>query len=186
MGLEIARNAWVHNYAFVCNRVDRSANGLPMAKVLYIFYLSKAYEMIDTVLMCLRKRTRQVSFLHVYHHFMTFALWWLGIYFAPGGDEYLSAMVNCFVHVIMYSYYLATALGYRVWFKKYITQIQLAQFMLNAVHCSLAVYRRCGSDDSPLWMYVANIIYMISFIILFGMFYVESYSKQPSKEKKRK
>jgi hypothetical protein len=57
--------------------------------------------------------------------------------------------------------------------------MQIAQFALNAVHCSLAVIWQCGSEDSPLvsdvlcaqicfvdtdvipcaqWMYVANVI----------------------------
>lgn len=80
----------------------------------------------------------------------------------------------------------AAAWGYRVWFKKYITQMQIAQFALNAVHCSLAVYWRCGSDDSPLWMYVANVIYMISFIILFGMFYLNAYKDKPKRGDKVK
>mmetsp|Transcript_20827 Transcript_20827/g.35513 ORF Transcript_20827/g.35513 Transcript_20827/m.35513 type:complete len:275 (+) Transcript_20827:21-845(+) len=188
MGLEIARNVYNSRYKFVCNRVDRSEEGTDLVKVLYIFYLSKAYEMVDTILMCLRKKTAQVSFLHVYHHFMTFLLWWIGIYFSPGGDVYLSAMINCFVHVVMYSYYFFASLGYRVWFKKYITQFQIAQFCLNAVHCTLAIALGCGSDDSPLWMYAANVVYMISFIVLFGMFYINSYNKnnKPNAVKSKK
>ena len=81
---------------FVCaqGRAHNRRRSNDLANVLYIFYLSKAYEMIDTMLMCLRKKTAQVSFLHVYHHLMTFLLWWIGIYFVPGGDSYMSAMIN--------------------------------------------------------------------------------------------
>jgi hypothetical protein len=68
MGCEILRNAIVNEFSFVCNRVDRSDAGLPLARVLYIFYISKAYEFIDTFLMAFRKKTTQISFLHLYHH----------------------------------------------------------------------------------------------------------------------
>lgn len=68
MGCEILRNAIVNEFSFVCNRVDRSDAGLPLARVLYIFYISKAYEFIDTFLMAFRKKTAQISFLHLYHH----------------------------------------------------------------------------------------------------------------------
>eukprot|EP01108_Squamamoeba_japonica_P001992 TRINITY_DN1905_c0_g3_i2.p1 TRINITY_DN1905_c0_g3~~TRINITY_DN1905_c0_g3_i2.p1 ORF type:complete len:293 (-),score=93.36 TRINITY_DN1905_c0_g3_i2:100-936(-) len=184
MGVEIARNAYNLNYSFVCNKVQRGDDGNDLANVLYIFYLSKAYEMIDTMLMCLRKKTAQVSFLHVYHHLMTFLLWWIGIYFVPGGDSYMSAMINCFVHVVMYSYYFFSALGFRVWFKKYITQMQLIQFFIGVVHCVLGVVYDCGREFA--WMYKANALYMTSFIILFGSFYINSYGKKDSASKKKK
>jgi len=38
-----------------------------MAKIIWVFYVSKIVEFIDTVIMVLKKNNRQVSFLHVYH-----------------------------------------------------------------------------------------------------------------------
>jgi elongation of very long chain fatty acids protein 4 len=75
----------------------------------------------------LRKKNSQVSFLHLYHHSTMFPLWWLGVKWCPGGQAYFSATINCFVHVVMYSYYFITTFeGYRdVWWKKYITHMQL-------------------------------------------------------------
>ena len=32
----------------------------------------QAYEFVDTLIMILKKNTRQISFLHVYHHASTF------------------------------------------------------------------------------------------------------------------
>jgi elongation of very long chain fatty acids protein 4 len=184
MGVEILRNAIASDMSFVCNRVDRSSEtGLAMAKVLYVFYLSKAYEFVDTFIMCLKKKTDQISFLHLYHHAMTFGLWWFGIRFTPGGDSYFSAMLNSFVHVIMYSYYLCAALGIRFPFKKLVTQSQLLQFAINVVQCVVGLYIGCDNvadDYSPRWMIIGQIAYMISFLVLFGMFYSKAYTPSTS------
>ena len=39
-----------------------------MAKYIYIFYISKIYEFVDTFIMLLKGNIKQISFLHVYHH----------------------------------------------------------------------------------------------------------------------
>ena len=56
-----------------------------------------------------------------WNHFFSstmFCLWWIGVKFVAGGSSFLGAMFNCFVHVLMYTYYLIAALGPR--FKKYL------------------------------------------------------------------
>lgn len=51
-----------------------------------------------------------------------FAVFWRAR-FVAGGDSYLSASLNSFVHVLMYSHYLATALGAGdLWWKPYLTR----------------------------------------------------------------
>ena len=48
----------------------------------------QAYEFMDTLIMILRKKNAQLSFLHVYHHASTFApCWWAAVNFAPGGGK---------------------------------------------------------------------------------------------------
>lgn len=42
-----------------------SKSGYRLARVLWIHYVSKAYEFVDTVIMILKKNNRQISFLHV-------------------------------------------------------------------------------------------------------------------------
>lgn len=58
---------------------------LQIANVLWWYFFSKAVELIDTVLMILRKKTRQVSFLHVFHHATMLNIWWWVMMFIPGG-----------------------------------------------------------------------------------------------------
>jgi phosphatidylglycerophosphate synthase len=59
----------------------------------------------------------------------------------PGGHGTFSGMINTFVHTIMYSYYLLAARGQRfqkyLWWKKYLTVLQMVGFILIAVGGSL-------------------------------------------------
>ncbi len=122
-----------------------------MAAVLHIFFLSKILEFGDTVLMALKKNFHQISFLHLYHHTSIFAIWWIIVYYAPGGEGYFSAALNSFIHVLMYSYYLWTTLTSKggkaeplpegvkppkptwrepAYYKEWMTRMQMIQFMV--------------------------------------------------------
>lgn len=50
-----------------------------IAWALYIFFVSKIFEFLDTVFMALKKKDNQISFLHMYHHISMPLLWWFGI-----------------------------------------------------------------------------------------------------------
>ncbi|KAK9808113.1 hypothetical protein WJX73_007786 [Symbiochloris irregularis] len=102
-------------------------------RVIWVCYISKAYEFMDTLIMILRKNDRQITFLHVYHHATTFfPCVWAMVNFGPGGDGYFICALNSFVHVLMYGYYLVTCLGYKPpkAIKKSITTVQMVQFAL--------------------------------------------------------
>ena len=57
-----------------------------VATVLWWYSLSKVVEFMDTVLMVLRKKQSQVTFLHVYHHASILNVWWIVESFLPGGQ----------------------------------------------------------------------------------------------------
>lgn len=54
---------------------------------------------------------------------------WAGTKYFPGGHSVFMGMLNCFVHVVMYTYYFLSSLNeeYKknIWWKKYITQLQM-------------------------------------------------------------
>lgn len=54
---------------------------------------------------------------------------WHGVKYLPGGHSVFMGALNSFVHVVMYSYYLLTAVNKKyknnLWWKKYITQLQI-------------------------------------------------------------
>lgn len=141
-----------------------------------------------------------------------FSLWWIGIKWVPSGSTFLPAMVNSFIHVLMYSYYGLTALGPSIskylWWKKYLTILQLVRkykTLCDAESLSFQILNisflfstqiqfttalmlgvngiRSGCDF-PLWMHYALVIYMISFIILFGNFYIKAYIAEERRKKK--
>lgn len=96
---------------------------------------------------------------------------------------FLPAMVNSFIHVLMYSYYGLAALGSSVskylWWKKYLTILQLIQFTTALILGINGIRSGC---DFPLWMQYALVIYMISFIVLFGNFYAKAYIAKVSSD----
>ena len=92
---------------------------------------------LDSLFIILRKREKQLSFLHIYHHATMFPLWWIGAKYVAGGSSFLGATINCCVHVIMYTYYALSAVGGRVkkflWWKKYLTVLQVRKLVNIAV-----------------------------------------------------
>jgi len=74
----------------------------------FVFYLSKYYELIDTLFLVLKKRP--LSFLHVYHHAIVLVLCWLAMnqQIVMG---WFTVFNNASVHVIMYYYYAEQARG---------------------------------------------------------------------------
>ena len=99
----------------------------------YVFYVSKYYEMVDTLLLILRQKP--VITLHALHHAfipLTMCLLFDG---RVSFSLVALAVVNSFVHVVMYAYYLASALRMTppVWWKKSITRLQIFQFTIGVI-----------------------------------------------------
>ncbi|GIY07683.1 elongation of very long chain fatty acids protein 4, partial [Caerostris extrusa] len=115
----------------------------------YIF-MNKMLELADTVFFVLRKKQNQVSFLHVSHHSLVCTLtWWCirNIIHFGGFCVIMCIGINAFIHCAMYSYYALAAFGPKVtkylWWKKYITLIQLAQFTFDIAYMTIAFVVGC-------------------------------------------
>lgn len=95
-------------------------------------------------------------------------------------------MLNSFVHVIMYSYYGLSAMGPAVqkylWWKRYLTQLQLLQFLAIMIHSTVNVLSDCDYPKGFSW---AFFIYGIFITMLFMNFYIQSYTK-PAKRAQKK
>jgi len=182
MCFEIIRQAVINNFSLFGNGVDETNKGLDLAKVLWLFYFSKIIEFTDTYIMVLKKNNHQVSFLHVYHHVTTFLIWWAVIYYAPGGDTYFSAAQNCFIHVLMYGYYLLATLRISAPWKRYLTLAQMVQFAFNCVQAFYVLYY---PTPYPKWLAIVLLVYMITLLGLFGNFFVKSNSRSPKEGRKK-
>jgi hypothetical protein len=148
-----------------------------MADLLWIFTVSKIYEFLDTYIMILRKKDDQVTFLHVYHHASIYVIWWLNLKFSPGGEAYQSAAMNSLVHVVMYTYYFlrTVAPNGNYWWKRYITQMQIIQFVLFVGQGIALLYYACVAFPITLM----NELYAWSLLALFLHFYFDGYIRKP-------
>ncbi len=88
---------------------------------------------------------------------------------------FFSAAQNSFVHVWMYLYYLLASLNIEVRYKKYITLMQMTQFLINLLQ---AIYDIVFTTPYPVALAKMLFFYMISLLALFANFYVKS-GRQP-------
>lgn len=179
MFVEILLSTSEAKYEWMCARYNAETRNKPeelrVAKVMWWYFFSKAIEFMDTVLMVLRKRNHQITFLHVFHHATMLNIWWWVCMFIPGGLSYFGSGLNCLVHVVMYSYYGLSAipsLKGKLWWKNYITRFQLVQFCVTLTHSLYALYSGC---DFPLWGKNILVYYMVIMLVLFTNFYIRSY-----------
>jgi len=141
-----------------------------------VFYLSKYYEMLDTVILVLKKRP--LTLVHVYHHFIVPYLFW-GFLATETSGQWSLAAANSLVHVFMYYYYMKTTLGFDVWWKRYLTLLQIVQFFFDlfVTWPHLLFLRAFGIWEcrgSMATVYFGQSV-GISFVYLFTTFYVSSY-----------
>lgn len=135
------------------------------------------YELLDTVLLVVKKRP--LSFLHVYHHCVVLILFW-----AYNQSRMIISWVlvvaNSLVHVAMYGYFTASTFGVTVWWKKYITQAQIVQFVVDLTATwpfPLLYYGARGCSGSMRgWLFGQAVGF--SFFHLFLDFYRRSYKKR--------
>ncbi|XP_028407151.1 elongation of very long chain fatty acids protein 4-like [Dendronephthya gigantea] len=177
-------------FNYWCQGVDPGNHPslLRHASVTWLYFISKFIEFFDTFFFILRKKDNQVSFLHVYHHISVCLLWWTVVKWNPGGTTYFGASLNCFVHIVMYFYYMVSALGpkYRkyLWWKKYLTSLQMIQFTMLLVYILHAItIKDC---TFPRWVLGLFFCYGISLLILFANFFAKSYINRVTAEKGQK
>eukprot|EP00163_Fabomonas_tropica_P018098 TRINITY_DN3215_c0_g1_i1.p1 TRINITY_DN3215_c0_g1~~TRINITY_DN3215_c0_g1_i1.p1 ORF type:complete len:297 (+),score=77.78 TRINITY_DN3215_c0_g1_i1:187-1077(+) len=160
-----------------CNDPPAGALGRRMARAVHVFYVSKLYEFMDTVIMVLRKKNAQISVLHVYHHATIFPYWWLIAKTYPGGDCWWTAFLNSSIHVLMYSYYFLSAMGIRVPWKSWITKGQMLQFCLFLAQSVYQLGTGCASYVCAT-LGKGLFVYALSLLGLFGNFYIQTYKKK--------
>lgn len=75
-------------------------------------------------------KKKPLTFLHCYHHPATVFLCFTQLY-GNTPISWIPISLNLLVHVVMYWYYFQAARGVKVWWKKWITKLQIMQFVLD-------------------------------------------------------
>lgn len=148
--------------------------------IVWLVLVSRFFDFFDTVFFVLRKKFSHVSFLHVFHHTVVPIGFWIGIKFAFFPVCCFVPYLNLVVHVIMYSYYGLSTFGPTVqkylWWKKYLTRLQILQFLIALVHSLQPLYlQQC---TFPAIFVMGQTLGALLFLWLFVSFYIKAYAMQ--------
>merc|ERR1712215_491678 len=174
-------------YNWICQPVDYtdSVDGVTAADIVWWYFFSKFTDFMDSFFFVLRKKNNQLTSLHVIHHAMMPMVSWIFLKFVGGDHSTFFMFLNMGVHVVMYFYYLMSSMGPAVqkylWWKKYLTTMQLVQFVTFFLHASLPLFIPC--DFPKIFSYVI-LFHGAMFFLLFANFYRKTYTKKSTNPKK--
>ena len=158
------------------------AKSFRVSVLVWMHYNNKYVELLDTLWMILKKKERQISFLHCYHHVLLIWVWFLCCRIEPSADSYFGACVNSFIHVIMYAYYTLALLKIECPWKRWITNCQMAQFAVCLAHAGYVYWE----GNMPAALPAAQAFVMLNMLVLFGHFYMKTYAKRAADKEKGK
>ncbi|KAH8306960.1 hypothetical protein KR044_001656, partial [Drosophila immigrans] len=147
--------------------------------IAYIYFINKIMDLLDTIFIVLRKNYKQITLLHVFHHvIMVYITYCVHRFYGVGGQFFTIGFLNTFVHTIMYFYYLLSAkypeLKGSLWWKKYITLIQIIQFVIITFHSTYILFVN-PACEFPRFCHYLIIAGSLTFIVMFTKFFIKAY-----------
>ncbi|KAJ4731050.1 Elongation of very long chain fatty acids protein 5 [Rhynchospora pubera] len=154
----------------------------------YIFYLSKLYELFDTLLILLARDKRRLTFLHVYHHALVIVMCYVWLSTSQSLVP-IALVTNATVHVVMYAYYFSCSVGLR-WparWKRVVTEVQICQFVFSfAASVVFLWYHFAGGGCEGINGWLFNAVFNASLLILFLNFHTNAYKGRKNKNEPNK
>ena len=175
------------NFQFPTDYNDVSPKTMRKITFIHWYFISKLIDLMDTVFFVLRKKDSQVTPLHLYHHASVPVCVWLALKYAPSaGVNGIFPIFNSLVHVLMYSYYALTTFGPWIhkylWWKKYLTMIQLVQFAIFFTYSMTYVIKQTGW---PSFLIITSVMQPPLYLFMFTSFYCHTYCSQDKNSKNK-
>lgn len=172
----------------LCYLEDYSTNPIPLqiAHTFWMGIMIRVVDLTDTVIFVLRKRDRQISFLHLYHHVSVLLMGWYFMRFYAVQMAAYPVVINSIVHMIMYTYYFISSFGDKApkilqKVKPFITIMQMVQFVILIAHASVGYLPSCKLQSMrPVHLGIFN---LTIYLILFYNFYRKNYKTQQKQKK---
>ncbi|KAH7102376.1 elongase of fatty acids ELO [Auriculariales sp. MPI-PUGE-AT-0066] len=171
-------------FSAICNETAWTQR---LERYYTINYYTKYWELLDTAFIVMMKKP--FARMHLFHHSTVLVLCYTQLK-AETPMSWVIIVNNLFVQVPMYYYYFATADGRYLWWKQYLTQLQIVQIFVDMLviffgsynhivftyaHDWLPVVGDCAISDAAA---LFSSVLMTTFFILFLNFYCWLYVKR--------
>ncbi|KAH7953338.1 hypothetical protein HPB49_007222 [Dermacentor silvarum] len=162
----LARTYMGGGYTLFCQGIDYEARDevtMSLLNLIWWYTLVRIADFMDTVFFVLRKKDSHVSFLHVAHHILVVFNWLLRRRLRPGrpgGTDHLQK---------------------HLWWKRYLTQVQLVQFCIIFVHMLVPLFYSCGYPRPHIYVMLCEAVF---FFTMFVRFYLKAYRDRQSTSRK--
>ncbi|XP_072744128.1 very long chain fatty acid elongase AAEL008004-like isoform X2 [Anoplolepis gracilipes] len=182
---------WFSKYGITCSSFPYSTpdslNAIKIFHCVWWLFLLKIFDLVETCVFVLRKKQNQVSKLHVYHHVSNIFFGWIYLKYILEERMTFISLINCAVHVIMYTYYFISAKSkYRQIIspvKPFITRIQMMQFIVMIIFVLQVWDPNCHVQFEYVtllaFIFITN---LLIFFYLFYDFYKKSYTNVSKKD----
>ncbi|KAM7303567.1 elongation of very long chain fatty acids protein AAEL008004-like [Ixodes scapularis] len=168
------------NYSVFCQGLDysNSENEIRILETVWLYIFVRIADFMDTFFFIATKKFSHITFLHVIHHFLVVVNGWVYLTFGCSGHLIMVLCFNTLIHVVMYGYYFLSSLGPRIakflWWKKYLTGLQIFQIVFLTLHSCIPLVYDCGFPKALIMLAIPQSLMGLG---LFINFYVQSYTK---------
>ncbi|GET87099.1 fatty acid elongase, putative [Leishmania tarentolae] len=156
---------------------------------LLAFNLSKIFELMDTVFLLLKRKP--IPFIHWYHHTSVMLFCW-NAHVSGISNGLGFAVMNMFVHAILYFYYFMCVCGQRKLVRPFAPIVTLLQVSQMFIGLALMLYTTWlyathpgGCDTNAFSLAFGTVMYL-SYIILFVKLFRDSYLLKPDSHERRR